>query len=117
MPAGFRNSVGIPTCRRARQACEDLLEGLLFGRGSGDLVELQDSQLEFAQCMRDNGVEMGDPDLSNFGPGGGDDDGPGRGPFGGAIDFEDPDVAAALEVCQDEVNVNIGRFGRGGSGS
>ena len=104
-----------PDLPAAREACEGLLEGLSFGPGSGnfDTTELQDTLLEFAQCMRDNGVDMGDPDLSNFGPGGGGD-GPGGGPFGGAIDFSDPDVAAALEVCQQEVN--IGRFARGGRG-
>ena len=104
-----------PDLPTAREACEGLLEGLSFGPGSGnfDTTELQDTLLEFAQCMRDNGVDMGDPDLSNFGPGGGDD-GPGGGPFGGAIDFGDPDVVAALEVCQEEVN--IGRFAGGGRG-
>ena len=111
-----------PDLPAARQACEDLLEGLSFGPGSGnfDTTELQDTLLEFARCMRANGVDMGDPDLSNFGPGGGDDgpgggdDGPGGGPFGGAVDFRDPDVVAALEVCQEEVNV--GRFAGGGRG-
>ena len=105
-----------PDLPAAREACEDLLEGLSFGPGSGnfDTTELQDTLLEFAQCMRDNGVDMGDPDLSDFGPGGNRDDGEGGGPFGG-IDFEDPDVAAALEVCQAEVN--LGRFGGGGRGA
>ena len=104
-----------PDLPAARQACEDLLEGLSFGPGSGnfDTTELQDTLLEFARCMRANGVDMGDPDLSNFGPGG-EDDGPGGGPFGGAVDFRDPDVVAALEVCQEEVN--IGRFAGGGRG-
>jgi len=45
---------------------------------------------------------------------GGDDDGPGGDPFGGAIDLRDPDVVAALQVCQEEVN--IGRFAGGGRG-
>ena len=105
-----------PDLPAAREACEDVLEGLSFGPGSGnfDTTELQDTLLRFAQCMRDNGVDMSDPDLSNFGPGGNRDNGQGDGPFGGGIDFEDPDVAAALEVCQAEVN--LGRFGRGGRG-
>ena len=104
-----------PDLPAAREACEDLLEGLSFGPGSGDfdITESQDTLLEFARCMRANGVDMGDPDLSNFGPGG-DDDGPGGDPFGGAIDLRDPDVVAALQVCQEEVN--IGRFAGGGRG-
>ncbi len=102
--------------RSARQACEGLLAGLSFGPGSGnfDTTELQDTLLEFARCMRANGVDMDDPDLSNFGPGGDRDEGPGGGPFGDPIDLQDPDVVAALEACQEEVN--IGRFGGGGRG-
>lgn len=101
-----------PDLPEARAACEGLLQGLSFGPGSGNLnlTELQDTLLEFAQCMRDNGVDMGDPDLSAFGPGGRSDN-PGGNPLGD-IDFRDPDVAAALEVCQEQVN--LGRFGRGG---
>ena len=105
-----------PDLLAAREACEDLLEGLSFGSGSGDfdITESQDTLLEFARCMRANGVDMGDPDLSSFGPGG-DNDGPGGGPFGDAIDLQDADVVAALEVCQEEIN--IGRFARGGRGA
>ena len=103
-----------PDTPAARAACEGLIEGLAFGPGQGgvDLIELQDALLEFAQCMRDNGVDMGDPDLSRFGPGGNDDDQPG-GPFG-AIDVNDPDFAAAFEVCQQQLPQAGGaRFGGG----
>ena len=90
----------------ARDACSGMLEGLAFGPGQGgfDLIELQDTLLEFAQCMRDNGVDMGDPDLSRFGPGANDDDQAG-GPFGPsvAIDIDDPDFAAAFAVCQQQL--------------
>ena len=90
----------------AREACEGMLGGLAFGPGQGgfDLIELQDTLLEFAQCMRDNGVDMGDPDLSRFGPGANDDDQAG-GPFGPsvAIDIDDPDFAAAFTVCQQQL--------------
>ena len=100
-----------PDLPAAREACEHLLEGLAFGPGSGnfDLTEFQDRLLEFAQCMRDNGVDVGDPDLRNFGPGADDDGAPG-GPFGG-IDFQDPDVAAAFSTCQQQVSLGAPRFG------
>ncbi len=103
-----------PDLPAAREACEQLLEGLAFGPGSGgfDLTELQDRLLEFARCMRDNGVDVGDPDLSNFGPGADDDGAPG-GPFG-VIDFQDPDVAAAFAVCQQQVTLGAPRFGGDG---
>ena len=99
-----------PDLPAARAACEGLIEGLAFGLGQGgvDLIELQDTLLEFAQCMRDHGVDMADPDLSRFGPGGNDDDQPG-GPFG-AIDSDDP----AFEVCQQQLPQAGGaRFGGG----
>ena len=103
-----------PDLPAAREACEQLLEGLAFGPGSGgfDLTELQDRLLEFARCMRDNGVDVGDPDLSNFGPGADDDGAPG-GPFG-VIDFQDPDVAAAFALCQQQVTLGAPRFGGDG---
>ena len=99
----FREIGRDPDLPAARDACRGMLEGLAFGLGQGgfDLIELQDTLLEFAQCMRDNGVDMGDPDLSRFGPGAGGDDQPG-GPFG-VIDLDDPDFAAAFAVCQQQL--------------
>ena len=95
-----------PNLPAARDACSGMLGGLAFGPGPGgsDLIELQDRLLEFARCMRDNGVDMGDPDLSRFGPGGTDEDQPG-GPFGVIeIDGDDPDLDAAFEVCQHQLS-------------
>ena len=112
--AGFEEVGRDPDLPAAQEACGGMLEGLAFGPGQGgaDLIELQDTLLEFAQCMRDHGVDMADPDLSRFGPGGNDDDQPG-GPFG-AIDRDDPDFAAAFEVCQQQLPQAGGpRFGGG----
>ncbi len=103
-----------PDTPAARDACRGLMEGVAFRRGQGgfDLIELQDTLFEFAQCMRDNGVDVGDPDLGRFGPGGNDDDEPG-GPFG-AIDLDDPEFAAAFAVCQQQLPQGGGpRFGGG----
>lgn len=82
--------------RGAFEECGDLLDGTAFGFTSGDVTELQDELLDLAQCLRDQGLDVADPDLS-AGPN--DDAGPGTGPFG--IDFEDPEVQAALEVCEE----------------
>jgi hypothetical protein len=90
-----------------------------FGPGDisdEDLQAMQDAALEFAQCMRDEGIEdFPDPDFSDMGPGGepqsrSSDDNGGRGggsdeqvvlgPFG-EIDLDDPETAAAFEACQD----------------
>jgi hypothetical protein len=100
----------------ARDICAEHLEGIALGRGGEgfDETELTDTLLAFAQCMRDHGVPMDDPDLSGFGPGRGEDGG--GGPFAD-IDFEDPEVQEAFEACQEEVNFTGpggGGFGGGG---
>ena len=117
-----------PDLPAAAEACTDLLQGLTFGGGATtgpatvDITELQDSLLEFARCMRDNGVDMGDPDFGDLGTRGGGNDGPTGGPIiqvwelsgdsPAGVDFGDPDVAAALEACRAEMN--IGRLGGSG---
>jgi hypothetical protein len=95
-----------------------------FGPGDisdEDLQAIQDHALEFAQCMRDEGIEdFPDPDFSDMGPGGeperqssdgsdpdgggaGGDDGPDEkvDVLFGDIDLDDPETAAAFEACQD----------------
>ena len=82
-------------------ACIDTLEGASFAPGGAnfDLTEIQDTFVEFAACMRENGVEVDDPDFSGllFGDGSGDGQ---LSPFGD-VDFTDPDVQAALDECRD----------------
>ncbi len=93
------------TIQAAREACSELLDGIEFGFESIDQTELQDTLLEYATCMRDNGYDMPDPDLSAVaGPG----QGPGGGPFG-ELDRTDPDFISAQEACADV----LGEFGRG----
>lgn len=108
------------TVRGAFQTCGDLLGGLAFGPGNGDfdVTEIEDTLVEFAACMRSEGIPFDDPDLSNFGPGGGDDDGdgPGGGPFGGNFDFDDPEFQAAFETCQEAVGFGFGRGAGPGGG-
>ena len=80
----------------AFEACREQLEGLAFGRGGIDITEVTDALVEFASCMRENGYDMPDPDLSIFGnPGEG-----GGGPFGGNLDPTDPDFISAMEECE-----------------
>ena len=57
-PAGFED---------AHKACEHHLEGLI-GEGPGQMdAEAQDKALKFAKCMRENGIDMPDPDFSGGG--------------------------------------------------
>ena len=94
-----RNLVGA-----ARETCSQHLEGLSLGfGGGGDQTEVADQLLAFAECLRDQGLDVDDPDFSEGGA-------RGRGILGG-LDQNDPEVAAALEVCGD-----LFTFGGGGRG-
>jgi hypothetical protein len=92
----------------AFEECGDLLGGTTFGFTPDDQTELQDQLLALAQCLRDQGLDVADPDLSTP-PGGGPQEG---GPFG--IDFQDPAVQAAMDQCE-EFMPNFGG-GPGGGG-
>jgi hypothetical protein len=74
-----------------------------------DLQAQQEAALEFARCIRGEGIEdFPDPDFSSQGPGGrfesDDSEGAGSGPViagpFGRIELGDPEVAAAFEACQ-----------------
>jgi hypothetical protein len=90
-----------PDLPAARDACSEIIEGRALGPGGQSLdevgVENADRLLEFAQCMRDHGVDIGDPDPNAFGPGSG-----GGRPFG-ELDFDDADMSAAFEVCGEQL--------------
>lgn len=80
-----------PDVQAALEACQEELPE--FGEGleiDPDLeAQFQDAQLEFARCMRDEGVDIPDPTGDGFviGPDSG-------------IDPSDPDVQAAIEECR-----------------
>ncbi len=86
--------------RAALDACLPYFVGMAQQFPAFNNVEMGDRLLRYATCMRENGYEMPDPDLSGgftLGPGDGDD----SGPFG-ALDTDDPDFQAANQVCQGE---------------
>ena len=87
--------------RAAFDECGTDLEGVAFGPGGTDfsISEFEDTFVEFAACMRDEGVQMDDPDFSSFAPGQGGGGGEGGGPFS-SLDLDDPKVQDALEACQ-----------------
>ena len=47
--------------------CEEHLEGVVSTFSSADTTEIEDMLLAYAECMRDNGVDMPDPDFSSGG--------------------------------------------------
>jgi hypothetical protein len=95
--------------RDAFAECGDIVQGASFLPGGGDQTELEDDLLEFAQCLRDQGLDVDDPDLGGGfgarGEGGG-------GPFGSGFDPSDPASAEAIDTCQDSLGAL--RPGRGG---
>jgi hypothetical protein len=100
----------------AQKECESILED---GMGAIELdpeqqAEMQERLLEFAECMRDHGIDMPDPvfgedgrvEIQANGPGG--DAEPSQDPR------EDDDFQAAQEACQDEMGPG-GPFGPTGT--
>ncbi len=88
----------------AFEVCGSLLDGTSLIPSTDDLAESEDEFLAFAQCLRDEGIDVDDPDISSLGGGGL----PGPGLFGDDFDPEDPDTAAAIEVC---APIMAGAFG------
>lgn len=90
---GILHDSGIPReeLLPALQACQHLApDGGVVNHLQDPAV--QDQLREFAQCMREHGVDVPDPD-----PNGGF-------PFGeGVIHPDDPEVQAALEACEEHL--------------
>jgi hypothetical protein len=77
--------------------CKEFQQGAGGNISSADRQEMQDSFQKFAQCMRDNGVDV--PDIGSGGgpPAGG----------GGQLNQDDPKTKAASEKCQDKLPQNL----------
>jgi hypothetical protein len=82
----------------AQEACQpimDAVESELPRPDPEQIQEMQDRALEFAQCMREHGVDMPDPQFT--------DDGRITQSIGGpdGPDFDDEDFQAAQEACSE----------------
>lgn len=86
----------------AFEVCGSLLEGTTFLPGADGLdVEMQDTLVEFAQCLRDEGIDAEDPDFSGFADAGGQGGAGGAGAlFGDDFDADDPATQAAFDACE-----------------
>lgn len=85
--------------RAAFEVCGPIIQGASFLPGDGDVTEIEDQLLEFAECLREQGLDVDDPDLSE-GFGAGRDGGGPAGLFGDGFDPSDPANAEAIEACQ-----------------
>lgn len=95
--SGGGDGTGVPTIDHdalvaAQEVCGEVPTGA-FGSGLRDTTEFQDAALAFVQCMRDEGLEIADPDFSTTA-------GQGGGGMLGDLDRSDPAVITALETCQ-----------------
>ena len=72
--------------------CGPIIAGASFlpNNGGGMTTETEDQLLAFAQCLRDEGIDVSDPDLSAGA----------AGLLDWEFDPEDPGNADAIEVCQ-----------------
>ncbi len=75
-----------------------MLDGTTLGGGPfADDPDAQDRLLEFAQCMRDNGVpDFEDPQIGTGGP-----------PAAVAVDHSTIPPDGQLEICQEQVNLLV----------
>lgn len=82
-----------PDFQAAQEKCSPILEGIQQQfADNGNQEAFQEAALEYAQCMRKEGIDVPDPDFSQ---------GPGQGGLlGDDVDRDDPDFKAADEKCQ-----------------
>ncbi|MEM8904854.1 MAG: hypothetical protein AAGF02_14225 [Actinomycetota bacterium] len=98
--SGFANvdpTEGQDEAQAAFDVCGEILDGSTLLPDGSEAVANEDALLEFAQCLRDQGLDVEDPDVNAIGGGGG-----GGGPqalFGENFDPFDPDNQPMLEVC------------------
>lgn len=77
---------------RAMEACEDLAPRRGGSMPEEERQEMQDAFLEYAQCMRENGYDMPDPDFGGDG-----------GMFRLQGEPDDPAFQRAQEACEDKL--------------
>jgi len=95
-----------PAFRAAFDKCRTVLQSALPQFSQSDRQAFQNAALKYAQCMRQHGINIPDPNFNSggggfgFGGGGaGGGGGGGGGPFGN-INRNDPKFQAANEACR-----------------
>lgn len=103
---GGVGNVDQATLRKAREACQEHLQGVIQGFTPQDQSRLQDSLVKYAGCMRQNGYDVPDPDFTQGGFRG----------FFVELDRDDPAFKKAHEACQQHLAQLPRGLGGGGSG-
>jgi hypothetical protein len=105
---GGLGDVDQATLDKAREACQEHLEGVTQGFTPEDQTRMEDSLVKYASCMRQNGYDMPDPDFSQG-------QGAVRG-FFGSLDQDDPAYKKAHEACKQHL-AQLQGGGAGGGGN
>jgi hypothetical protein len=111
---GGPGSMDMEEMQAAQEACQDLMPG--GGEPRELTAEQKDAMLGFAQCMRDHGIDMPDPEFEGGGMvriGGGPGSNGGNTGSGPAFDPGSDDFQTAAEACRGE----FGEFLPGGGPS
>jgi hypothetical protein len=82
----------------ALENCQPLLQGATFAQppSAEDQIELEDTLLKFAQCLRDEGVDVSDPDFTNGARAG-------MGSILQGINIQSNMVQEALAACRESI--------------
>ena len=88
-------ALGLVLCAATLAACGS------SDSGEGDTAKQQEARLEFAECMRENGVDMPDPQPGQDGMVFGVKKGPGGKTTG--INPDDPKTEKAMDACEDKL--------------
>ena len=87
---------GTPRFQAADRACSELRDsGVPAAPPPEAGAELRAAMLEHARCMREQGIDMPDPQVAA--------NGGATIPLGGAVDPSDPDFREAQERCRDKL--------------
>ena len=124
--------------QRGMESCGEILQTAGFGGGGratlADNPEITDAFVEFSDCVRDAGFDVGDLRLGGPGGQGGEPpadgqgqrgQGQGQGGFGAreeaiagqlGLDYEDPDVAETIDACVPIIDTALANAGVGQPG-
>ena len=86
----------------AQEECGEIMEDVFGDRPQRDPeeeAEMRDNALAYAECMREHGIDMPDPEFSEGGVGM---------RLGDGIDPDDPDFIEAEEACRPELGFKDG---------
>lgn len=125
-PAGRNNQ--IQENEQAVEECQPIMPAMNFDSEDFDATQMQDQLLAFTQCMRDNGIDIDDPEFTEDGmlegvtegsmaPGG--MGGGGMTGVFGELDLNDPATEAAFTECSENLAMFGGMAGgvAGGAGA